>query len=276
MSEPDQNNPYGPSGQPQFGQRSDSWSSGSSAPSGEPEQQSPWPVYGQTGQPSSNTPAGGPYSSTANSQSSWSPNGQNPGTASYQASPPATPFIPAGARPTGPPPSRGGAIALLVVGIVTMVIVAPIVFFSVLVGGVIGGMDLTNLSSFTTTNGGEVTVDETGTILLSASGTMPDSCQLLDESGSAYPMAIDNDVNNSFYASQLVPGTYTVDCAGASGTSFTVMGGDMINAAGSSGLAAFGWGSLVGVIGLGMTIWGIVWLVKRNRARKAYFAGMPY
>lgn len=252
-------NPYAPpsdpgnggseaAGAPQFGQRSPDWSP--QAERQDQQAQSPWPVYGQSSWTGSSTPMG-------------------------QQSPVQPPFPNAGMVPVGPPPGRGGAIALLVSGIVTMVVLAPILFVTLLLSGI--GMDRIIETGLQTSNGGEVFVGETGILGVTALEGTAETCTLTSTSGEEIPMAFETESGGMFVARGLTDDRYTIQCTGLpAGTSLMVMDGEFMSDLVGSSLAAFGWATLVGVIGLGMLIAGIIWLVKRNKARRAFYEGIPY
>lgn len=235
---------------PAFGQRSENWSA-SQEPPASPVQGDgrPWPVYNPQGtdQPYMPQPQYG--------QAAPSPYG---GPAMVP------PMAPMGVRG----PSRAGAIWTLILGIVMAVIVAPIVALAV----TIGGMNLDQLAngSMETTNGGEVSVDDTGVVaLFSGTGTALSNCTLTGADDKEWPMYMES--SYSMVVGRGIPaGTYTVDCDTSMGASLLVFGGDDLENIVGSAVGAVGWATLVGVAGVVMTIVGIVWLVRRNRARREF------
>ncbi len=266
MSGNDSTNPYAPppgdpkdggGKEPQFGQRSDSWSPNPGPDTG-PE--SPWPVYGQNyGAPSQGA-------LPQSQQTAW-PLGQQV--------PIQSPFPGAGMVPAGPPPSRGGAIALLVSGIVTMVLVAPILFVTLVLSSI--GMDRIVEIGMATQNNGQVAVGSTGILSVTPLDGDADSCQLVAPNGEVIPMTYEIDSGGMFVARGLTEDVYTVECEGIPpGASVMAVDGEFMSDMVGGTMAAFGWSTLVGLIGLGMLIAGIIWLVKRNRARRAFYQGLPY
>lgn len=297
---------------PQFGQRSSSWtpaSQGRPASQAEGAGQSPWPVYGQgspspqpgnagPGQPwpsyqqpapgnQGDTPAQPSYGQTGAAgdnqpsfgqgqygQPSFGQQGQ-PGQPQYgqqapwQSSP--TPFAPSG-TPSGPPPSRTGAVLTLIGGVVAMVIIAPVIFITVLLSGV--GLDRMVDGSIQTTNGGVVVVDDSGVLAVSPLTGSADACVLTNESGGQFELYYELESGGTHVGRSVPAGEYTINCTGVpEGAQLLVMDGTFLASVMRTSVSALLWASLVGVIGLGLTIWGIVWLVKRNKQRKQYFAG---
>ena len=253
---------------------------------------SPWPIYGQqeasgsqstpTGQPQyGQSPYGQPsYGQAQQGQPQYgqrSAANQQPlqGQPQYGQQAPynpppssATPYMSTGA-PSGPPPSRTGAIWTLVLGAIAMVFVAPAVFFGIMFQGV-------ELSSFTdgslyAINGEALVVDDSGTVGVSPVSGEVDGCSLIAADATEIPMANDSDTG-IWIARNVTPGEYTLQCDGIeNGASVVMFSGDVLGALVSSSMAALGWSTVVGVLGLIATIVGIVWLVRRNRARKEYF-----
>ena len=266
MSSNDSPNPFAPPPgapqdkgvqEPQFGQRSDSWRA-DGAPDAQP--QSPWPVYGQA----SAVPGQG-----------IDPQGQQTAWQQGQQTQIQPPFPGPGLVPAGPPPSRGGAIALLVSGVVVMVLVAPILFVTLFLSGI--GMDKIVEIGMSTQNSGQVTVGSTGILMVTPLDGEADSCQLVSSSGEVIPMTYELDSGGMFVARGLTENTYTVECEGiAPGASVMAVDGEFMSDVVGGTMAAFGWSTLVGIIGLGMLIGDIIWLVKRNRARRAFYQGVPY
>ena len=171
-------------------------------------------------------------------------------------------------------PSRAGAIWTLVIGIVLMVLVAPIIFVVAVVSGI--GMGSITDGSLYAGNGGTVVVDETGVIGVSPISDNGESCVLTAQDGTIIDM-VNEDGAGIRIARGLAPGDYSVSCDGlADGENLVLFTGDMINSLVGSALSALGWSTAVGVLGLVLTIVGIVWLVRRNRARREYLYGRGY
>lgn len=213
-----------------------------------PGESRPWPVYqGQGGE----VPRTGGYAQY-----------QQPG-----------PFPPAGAQKL---PSRAGAIWMLVVGLVSMFIIAPITFFAVVLGPLVVSGDGMGMQSVS--DGATVVVDDSGTIVLTASsGSAPDSC-VLAENGNEITINLDP-TYGLVIGNDIAPGSYQLTCD-PSGGSHIVIPGHAFDRLISGIGTGFLWATFVGLVGLGLTIGGIVWLVNRNRARREItrnnLGGYPY
>lgn len=293
MSNPNQQNPQNP--WPVYGQGS---SSGQNAPSGDGQPGS-WPVYGEPGSggyPPQGAPSPGQYSPSQyppgpNSASGAGPDAQPPAGGPFAApqygaaGPPG--MYPTQTGPTNVPgtlspqlPSRTAPILLIALGAVMMVIIAPIVMVSVLLSGV--GLNQIVDQSLQTSNGGVVTVDSSGTLGVITTSSGQVTCALENSSGSTQ-MALELD-GSMLVARNMTPGEYTLICEGLSTSdTIVVMDGGALDAVFPATMSAFGWATAVGVIGLGVLVGGIVWLVKRNKERKAllptynmYGRGGPY
>lgn len=219
---------YGSGGQePQYGQRSPNWQG---------EQQtnaSPWPVYSPQGrqEPTFGAPQGGPP---------------------QYSQPPKL-------------PGRGWPIFTLVMGAITAVIIAPIVFIAAVVSGI--NFDSIVDGSINVYNGGEVSVDETGTLALIPQNQTPMNHCTLTGSGEEYDIYVESD-SGLVVGRGLVPGTYTVDCDVPDGTVMLAFNGDDISSLTSRTVSGLLWASAVGIAGIVLLIVGIVWLVRRNRERR--------
>lgn len=165
--------------------------------------------------------------------------------------------------PQPPLPGRGGAIALLVIGAVVAIFIAPIALFL----GVAQGMNLGALmnSMDYVSSGQTVSVDDSGSYLVATQSVDVYSCAL-EGAGGTHTMETFG--TGAFFSSGLEPGDYVLTCEGE-GT-FELLGAsglspDAVTNAGLSGLA---WGSIVGILGLVLAIWGIVRLVRVNKKRR--------
>ncbi len=258
--------------EPEYGQRSDNWSNpyAPQAPTPEPGTQStPWPVYDQ-GAPGSQSPqagAGIPGQPVQPGPAAhpYMPYGQSPGATPYPA--------PMGA-PLGEAPKRGGAITLLVSGIVVMLILAPIVFVSLILSGI--GVSRIADGSMTAVNGGTISVDSSGIVGVAPLTGEAYGCVLESSQGDMITMV--NESNTGIFVSRgLDSDTYTVSCDGVGPSAeLLVMTGDQINDLVSSSLRALGFAAIIGITGLIMLIAGIIWLVNRNGKRKEYFRNVGY
>lgn len=153
-----------------------------------------------------------------------------------------------------------------------MIIVAPVIFITVLLSGI--GVERMVDGSIQTTNGGVVVVDESGVLAVSPLSGSADACVLTSESGGQFELYYELESGGAYVGRNVPAGDYTINCTGVpEGAQLMVMDGAFLASVASTSVSAILWASLVGVIGLGLTIWGIVWLVKRNKQRKQYFAG---
>lgn len=265
-----------PDDRPRFGQRSPGWKpeDESAAQPGEASG-TPWPQYGQTSGPASGSPwpqagtPGGPGSQAGSQGGPANPAG--PGYGSLppygQAGPgaPSGPFGPVGGGPAQPLPSRAWAIVLIVVGALTATVLALGVFVTVLLTGV-GFQDLVSSAS-EVTSGSTVTVDRSGSYLVSATGGEAVSCTLEGSDGSTHALG-ETTGNSSVVLGLGIPaGDYTLECTGATGQLVGMTGVDA-SALTSAGTRSFLWGTAVGVLGIALTIGGIIWLVRVNRRRR--------
>ena len=164
-------------------------------------------------------------------------------------------------------PGRGGAITTLVLGVVLMVIIAPIVFFATMAVGV-AGTDGNAVKGGTTANGSVVTVTADGVFMVRGDDDRDPSCSLIGADNKTYelePYAGSEDV----YLAQNVPaGSYVLQCDGiASGANIYAFNASPEVVAKVFAMP-FVWGTVVGVAGLIVLIVGIVLLVKVSGKRR--------
>lgn len=284
-------------GAPQFGQRSDSWSPGGQSTSATSNGQgSPWPVYGasggqgqpgasqgqfppgQYGQPGGQAPQG-----LYPGQNPYPQQGQNPGTqyppqGQYPQGPYGAP-TPYGqgqyAAPTGDMPSRTGAILTLIGGIFLMIIVAPIVFFSLVMNAV--GVDRLMDGGLQATNGGTMNVGSAGVVAVLPVSGEATSCVATDSTGNATELYYEVQSGGTYVGRGLAEGQYTIECEGVTaGSELMVLDGTVLGEIVDGTVQAMVWATVIGLVGLALTIGGIIWLVKRNQASRAYLQGRPY
>ena len=75
-------------------------------------------------------------------------------------------------------------------------------------------------------------------------------------------------------ARDLTPGEYTLSCTGmTSSDSVVVFDGEALDGMLRATASALGGAAVVGIVGLGVLIGGIVWLVKRNGQRRSAMMG---
>lgn len=263
-----------PDGGPRFGQRSPGWKPEDPSAT-QPGQTSgtPWPQYGQT---SGSTPSGSPWPQAGTTGAPSGPQGgaQYPTGPGYGAQPPyqqgpgvpSGPYGPGPSAPLQPLPSRAWAIVLVVVGALTATVLAFGVFLAVLLSGA-GFQDLV-ANAASVTSGSTVTVDQSGSYLVSATGGESISCTLEGSDGTTH--ALDEATGNSSVVLGMgIPaGRYTLDCTGEGTGQMVGMTGVDASALTAAGARSLVWGTVVGVIGVVLTIVGVVWLVRVNRRRR--------
>ncbi|WP_099332349.1 hypothetical protein [Actinomyces minihominis] len=243
-------------------------------PPGPSDSNAPWPVYG--GQPTNPQPNPGPVPQPP--AGGYGSPYQQPHYG-QQATPPHPASTPYGGYQGGryvPPtelPSRTGPVLSIVGGILLMVVVAPIVLVGLILSSV--GIGSIVESSMEATNGGIVTVDSSGTVGVVTSSTLPQSCLITDAGGNDTELAPELE-GAVLVARGMEPGQYTLSCTGLSSTdTIVVLDGETLAGMMPATMQALAWSSVVGLIGLGVLIAGIVWLVKRNRQRQAIRSGYP-
>lgn len=274
---------------PRFGQRSPGWKPEN--PQGTAPGQSsgtPWPQYGQNTGATGGSPwpqAGGaqPQEPTGSPVAGAPGSGQTGpafGQGAYGSQPPygqpgpgaPVPGHPGGAYTPGPVgqsqslPSRAWAIVLIVVGVLTATVLAFIVFLTVLLTGA-GFQDMLSNAS-AVQSGSSVTVDQTGSYLVSATGGEAVTCTLEGSDGSTHALGATTGSSSVVLGTGIPAGDYTLECTGADNGQLVGMTSVDTSSLTSAGTSSVLWGTVVGVIGIVLTIVGIVWLVKINRRRR--------
>lgn len=197
--------------------------------------------------------------------------GTGSGNSPFQSVAPdiSSPYRGGGAGAQAHPPPRTGPVWLIVVSLFSMFVVAPILLVALLFSGI--GISNVMDGSLQVPNGGQVTVDEQGVFGTAILDGGPASCLLTDQSGTDFPLRPEGN-QDLLVVRDLQPGTYTLHCEGVQdGQIMPSFQGALLNNLVPMTTKAFGWSSLLGFAGLIGLITGIVWLVKRNRARKEFF-----
>ena len=201
------------------------------------EQGTPWPQYGQDG----TMPAQGGY----------------PGAA----------YAGPAVMPPMNLPSRAPGTIMIVLGLLMMLIIAPVIFAVVAFSG-LNTETPENVNAVSITNGGTVEVGANGQYTILLGEAEATSCTMTDTDGDVYDMHTFAGVNNYYTATDLPAGTYRIDCeglpAGADIAGMDVSAGDITKSS-TNGLI---WSSVVGVSGTIIMIIGIVLVVKANRRRR--------
>lgn len=199
------------------------------------EQGTPWPQYGQ------DVPAQGGY----------------PGAA----------YAGPAVMPPMNLPSRAPGTIMIVLGLLMMLIIAPVIFAVVAVSG-LNTEAPEDVNAVSITNGGTVEVGANGQYTILLGDVEATSCTMTDTDGDVYDMHSFAGINNYYTATDLPAGTYRIDCeglpAGADIAGMDASAGDITKSS-TNGLI---WSSVVGVSGTIIMIIGIVLVVKANGRRR--------
>lgn len=169
---------------------------------------------------------------------------------------------------TGKLPSRAPGTIMIVLGVVMMLIVAPVVFFVAMYTGSQRLADIA-VESQAIRNGDSVEVTDSGRYTVVVGNGNADSCTMTDANGQAHSMKPFQGARNVYSLDGLTPGTYKVQCDGmdqkSNLTGMNIGAGDLMSLLGS----ALIWSTVVGVGGIIVMIIGIVLVVRANRRRRA-------
>ena len=164
-------------------------------------------------------------------------------------------------------PSRAPGTIMIVLGLLMMLIIAPVVFAVVAFSG-LNTETPENVNAVSITNGGTVEVGANGQYTILLGDAEATSCTMTDTDGDVYDMHTFAGVNNYYTATDLPAGTYRIDCeglpAGADIAGMDASAGDITKSS-TNGLI---WSSVVGVSGTIIMIIGIVLVVKANGRRR--------
>lgn len=201
------------------------------------EQGTPWPQYGQD----NTMPAQGGY----------------PGAA----------YAGPAVMPPMNLPSRAPGTIMIVLGLLMMLIIAPVIFAVVAFSG-LNTETPENVNAVSITNGGTVEVGANGQYTILLGDAEATSCTMTDTDGDVYDMHSFAGINNYYTATDLPAGTYRIDCeglpAGADIAGMDASAGDITKSS-TNGLI---WSTVVGVSGTIIMIIGIVLVVKANGRRR--------
>lgn len=201
------------------------------------EQGTPWPQYGQD----NTMPAQGGY----------------PGAA----------YAGPAVMPPMNLPSRAPGTIMIVLGLLMMLIIAPVIFAVVAFSG-LNTETPEDVNAVSITNGGTVEVGANGQYTILLGDVEATSCTMTDTDGDVYDMHSFAGINNYYTATDLPAGTYRIDCeglpAGADIAGMDASAGDITKSS-TNGLI---WSSVVGVSGTIIMIIGIVLVVKANGRRR--------
>lgn len=164
-------------------------------------------------------------------------------------------------------PSRAPGTIMIVLGLLMMLIIAPVVFAVVAFSG-LNTETPENVNAVSITNGGTVEVGANGQYTILLGDVEATSCTMTDTDGDVYDMHTFAGVNNYYTATDLPAGTYRIDCeglpAGADIAGMDASAGDITKSS-TNGLI---WSTVVGVSGTIIMIIGIVLVVKANGRRR--------
>ena len=201
------------------------------------EQGTPWPQYGQD----NTMPAQGGY----------------PGAA----------YAGPAVMPPMNLPSRAPGTIMIVLGLLMMLIIAPVIFAVVAFSG-LNTETPEDVNAVSITNGGTVEVGANGQYTILLGDAEATSCTMTDTDGDVYDMHSFAGINNYYTATDLPAGTYRIDCeglpAGADIAGMDASAGDITKSS-TNGLI---WSTVVGVSGTIIMIIGIVLVVKANGRRR--------
>ena len=201
------------------------------------EQDTPWPQYGQEG----TMPAQGGY----------------PGAA----------YAGPAVMPPMNLPSRAPGTIMIVVGLLMMLIIAPVIFAVIAISGINTELP-EDANTAQISNGGTVEVGQNGQYTILFSEGEASACTMTNTDGDVYDMHTFAGANNYYTATDLPAGTYRIDCeglpSGAQIMGMDVSAGDITKSS-TNGLI---WSTVVGVSGTIIMIIGIVLVVKANGRRR--------
>lgn len=201
------------------------------------EQGTPWPQYGQEG----TMPAQGGY----------------PGAA----------YAGPAVMPPMNLPSRAPGTIMIVVGLLMMLIIAPVIFAVIAISGINTELP-EDANTAQISNGGTVEVGQNGQYTILFSEGEASACTMTNTDGDVYDMHTFAGANNYYTATDLPAGTYRIDCEGLP-SGAQIMGMDVstgdITKSSTNGLI---WSTVVGVSGTIIMIIGIVLVVKANGRRR--------
>ena len=164
-------------------------------------------------------------------------------------------------------PSRAPGTIMIVLGLLMMLIIAPVIFAVVAVSG-LNTEAPEDVNAVSITNGGTVEVGANGQYTILLGDVEATSCTMTDTDGDVYDMHSFAGINNYYTATDLPAGTYRIDCeglpAGADIAGMDASAGDITKSS-TNGLI---WSTVVGVSGTIIMIIGIVLVVKANGRRR--------
>ena len=110
-------------------------------------------------------------------------------------------------------PSRAPGTIMFVLGLLMMLIIAPVIFAVVAVSG-LNTEAPEDVNAVSITNGGTVEVGANGQYTILLGDVEATSCTMTDTDGDVYDMHSFAGINNYYTATDLPAGTYRIDCEG--------------------------------------------------------------
>ncbi len=162
-------------------------------------------------------------------------------------------------------PSRGPAVAVIVIGIIIATVLAAVSFLIAMFSG--SGLEQLLDAGSPVSSGSSVSVDDSGTYIVKSTDGSDLSCRLEAADGSALELQAVAGDSTIVMGSGITPGDYTLQCTGG-GTTLVGMTGATMDAIGTSVFKALAWATAVGVAGIVITVVGIVMLVRVNGKRR--------
>lgn len=163
-------------------------------------------------------------------------------------------------------PGRGRAVTTLILGVVLMVVIAPIVTFAMMFAA-LAGTEGGSIKGGTTANDGVVTVTADGHFMVRGDADKNPSCSLIGANVS-YELVPYEREEGVYMASDVPEGSYRLDCTAIPSTDSIVAYNATPEVVRDTFTMPFLWGSIVGVVGVIVLIVGIVLLVKVNGKRR--------
>ena len=163
-------------------------------------------------------------------------------------------------------PGRGRAVTTLVLGVVLMVVIAPIVTFAMMFAA-LAGTEGGSIKGGTTANDSVVTVTADGHFMVRGDADKNPSCSLIGANVS-YELVPYEREEGVYMASDVPEGSYRLDCTAIPSNESITAYNATPEVVRDTFTMPFLWGSIVGVVGVIVLIVGIVLLVNVNGKRR--------
>jgi len=153
-----------------------------------------------------------PYGASGDQNTPWPQYGQD-GTMPAQGGYPGAAYAGPAVMPPMNLPSRAPGTIMIVLGLLMMLIIAPVIFAVVAVSG-LNTEAPEDVNAVSITNGGTVEVGANGQYTILLGDVEATSCTMTDTDGDVYDMHSFAGINNYYTATDLPAGTYRIDCEG--------------------------------------------------------------